>query len=60
MFLRKTFIMTINKKGKRKIIVDFKTYFWWVFYEYDQTTFDGNQITIIAENQSFSIHYGLE
>jgi hypothetical protein len=60
MFVRKTFIMAINKKRKRKIIVDFKTYFWWVFYEYDQTTFDGNQITIIAENQSFSIHYGLE
>jgi hypothetical protein len=60
MFVRKTFIMAISKKGKRKIIVDFKTYFWWVFYEYDQTTFDGNQIKIIAKNQIFSILYGLD
>ena len=52
--------MAINKKGKRKIVVNSKTYLWWFFNEYDQTTFDGKQIRIIAEDQTVCLGYGLE
>ena len=52
--------MAISKKGKRKIVVDNQNYLWWGLWEYDQTTFDGNQIKIVPENQKFLLHYGLE
>lgn len=52
--------MAISKKGKRKIVVNNQNYLWWGFWEYDQTAFDGNQVKIVADNQSFLFHYGLE
>ncbi len=52
--------MAISKKGKRKITIDSKGYFWWIFDEYDQTEFDGIQIKIVTENQSGYLKYGLE
>lgn len=52
--------MAISKKGKRSIIVNGRAYLWWVFYEYDQTEFDGIQIKIVAKNQAFHIKYGLQ
>ena|SRR6218665_755195 len=52
--------MGINKKGKRKIVVDAKTYIWWAYNEYDQTTFDGNQVMIVTNNQVVCLKYGLE
>lgn len=52
--------MAISKKGKRKITIDSKEYFWWIFNEYDQTEFDGIQIKIVDENQSGYLKYGLE
>ncbi|MNK02262.1 hypothetical protein D3C87_200820 [compost metagenome] len=52
--------MAISKKGKRKIIVDGKTYFWWVYDEVDQTSFDGEQIKLVAEDQSHFLLYGLQ
>ena len=42
--------MAISKKGKRRITIESRTYFWWIFDEYDQTEFDGIQIKIVAEN----------
>ena len=52
--------MAISKKGKRRITIESKTYFWWIFDEYDQTEFDGIQIKIVAKNQSGYFKYGLE
>jgi len=52
--------MAFSKKGKRKITIDSKEYFWWIFNEYDQTEFDGIQIKIVDENQSVYFKYGLE
>ncbi|MCE3228602.1 MAG: hypothetical protein K0S32_3153 [Bacteroidetes bacterium] len=52
--------MAISSKGKRKIIVNSKTWYWWVFWEMDQTEFDGIQIKVIPENQSTFIKYGMQ
>ncbi len=52
--------MAISKKGKRKIVVDGRTYLWWGFNEIDQTSFDGDQIKLVAEDQSHYIQYGLQ
>ncbi len=52
--------MGISKKGKRKIIINSKTYLWWVFNECDQTEFDGVQVKIVPENQIGYLKYGLE
>ena len=52
--------MGITKKGKRKIVIDGRTYFWRGFNEQDQTTFDGDQIQLVAEDQSHTISYGLQ
>lgn len=52
--------MAISTKGKRKITVNEKKYFWWIFDEFDQTEFDGLQIKIISENQNGYIKYGLQ
>lgn len=52
--------MTISKKGKRKITLDGRTYHWWGFHEMDQTSFDGDQIKLVAEDQSHYIQYGLQ
>lgn len=52
--------MGITKKGKRKIVIDGRTYFWWGYNEQDQTAFDGAQIKLVAEDQSHMISYGLE
>lgn len=52
--------MAISKKNKRKVIVDGKEYFWWVFDEYDQTTFDGIQVKIVSADQTHFFKYGLQ
>lgn len=52
--------MGISKKGKRKIVIDRRAYLWWVFNEVDQTSFDGDQIKLVAEDQSHAILYGLQ
>lgn len=52
--------MAFSKKGKRKIRIDEKTYFWWVYEEVDQTSFDGEQIKLVAEDQSHYLLYGLQ
>lgn len=52
--------MAISKKGKRKITINSRKYLWWVFNEYDQTEFDGNQVKLIAEDQKIYFKYGLE
>jgi len=51
--------MSLSKKGKRKIIVNSQVYYWWVFNEHDQNTFDGNQIKIVSEDQTFNITYAI-
>ncbi len=52
--------MAISKKGKRKIVVNSRSYLWWIFNEQDQTAFDGFQIKIIAEDQGLCLLYGLQ
>ncbi|WP_343636633.1 hypothetical protein [Fluviicola sp.] len=52
--------MGISKKGKRKIVVGGKTYFWWVYNEYNESRFDGDRLQLVAEDQSHSIIYGLQ
>lgn len=52
--------MGISKKGKRRIVIDGRAYLWWVFHEIDQTSFDGDQIKLVAEDQSHAILYGLQ
>ena len=52
--------MSISPRNKRRITVSNRLYFWWVFNEVDQTAFDGNQIKLVAEDQSHYIKYGLE
>jgi len=52
--------MAVSKKRKRKITINSKIYFWWIFDEYDQTEFDGIQIKIVTKNQSGYLKYGLE
>lgn len=52
--------MGINRKGKRKITVNSKEYLWWVYHEQDQSSFDGDQIKIVAADQAMYFHYGLQ
>lgn len=52
--------MAISKKNKSKVTVDGKEYLWWVFDEYDQTTFDGIQIKAVCSDQTHFIKYGLQ
>ncbi len=52
--------MAISKKGKRKISVNSRQYLWWVYDEYSQADFNGNQIEIVAVNQAGYFKYGLE
>jgi hypothetical protein len=52
--------MAISNKGKRKITVNSKNFLWWVYYEDEQTEFDGLQIKIIGKDQSVTLHYGLQ
>jgi phosphorylcholine metabolism protein LicD len=51
--------MAINKKRKRTIIINQRTYLWWGFWEFDQTRFNQDQIKIVSEDQKISFHYGL-
>ena len=51
--------MAISAKGKRKITVNGKRYYWRAFDEYDQGWFDGVQLLIVAEDQSIAIRYGI-
>lgn len=52
--------MTVSKKEKGTIVVDGKTYLWWVFDKVDQSPFDDAQIKLISEDQSHYIKYRLE
>ncbi|WP_160137885.1 hypothetical protein [Chryseobacterium sp. c4a] len=52
--------MAISKKNKSKVTVNGKEYLWWVFDEYDQTTFDGIQIKAVCSDQTHFIKYGLQ
>jgi hypothetical protein len=52
--------MGISKKGKRKTIVEGRSFVWWVFEEIDQTEFDGIQVKVVAEDQSLYLKYGLQ
>ena len=52
--------MAINKKNKNRAYIDGKEYIWWVFDEYDQSTFDGIQVKAVCSDQSHMIYYGLE
>ncbi len=51
--------MAISKKGRRKITINEKVYFWKGYDEYNQSLFDGKQISIVSENQQLFIKYGL-
>ena len=52
--------MSINTRGKRKLLLDNQKYYWYVLDEWGRTEFDGVQIRIIPLNQSFLISYGIK
>lgn len=52
--------MAISRKNKNRVTVGGKEYLWWVFDEYDQTTFDGIQIKAVCSDQTHFIKYGLQ
>jgi len=52
--------MAVSSKRKRKITVADKRYLWWGEWTFDQTAFDGNQVKVLAEDQSHLFWYGME
>ncbi len=48
------------KRAKRKIVVNSKAFYWWVYDFHNQTAFDGVQLHMEAEIQSLYLSYGLE
>jgi hypothetical protein len=52
--------MAISEKGKRRITVNERVYLWHVFDEYDQSYFDGVQVTVSTTDRELFIRYGLQ
>ena len=52
--------MAIGAKGKRRVSVQERVYVWRVFDEFDQSWFDGAQVTVAAMDQTLLIRYGLQ
>ncbi|NHZ34743.1 hypothetical protein [Massilia rubra] len=52
-------MMAISAKGKRRISVNERVYLWRMFEHYDQSWFDGVQVSVAAVDQALFVRYGL-
>jgi hypothetical protein len=52
--------MAISSKGKRKITVDKKEYFWWVHIADEDDFIGASVLTVISEKKGLHVRYGVQ